>query len=177
MVGGGLLGSRFLLSRTDGHTLVSIDVEGTIILHTACNKVTDLVVTVMGCGREAIMVVGRLFYVWQFHWRTPGTLQHRVFPHINLNGGMFQHGNVRPRVARVSREFLQRHNVLTVPGTKYNICGMHWVRRAGGIPLRHFRNFVRAATWTTEHSTTCCTTFDCPRASPLSSCYQGSWWS
>ena len=31
-------------------------------------------------------------------------LQHHVIPHMNFNGGMFQHDSVRPYVARVSQE-------------------------------------------------------------------------
>lgn len=42
-------------------------------------------------------------------------LQPHVIPHINANGGLFQHDNARPHVARVCQEFLQRNQVNTLP--------------------------------------------------------------
>ncbi|XP_041357449.1 helicase with zinc finger domain 2-like [Gigantopelta aegis] len=55
-------------------------------------------------------------------------LQHHVIPHMNFNGGMFQHDNARPHVARVSQEFLQRHNIQTSP----------WLARSPDLnPIEH----------------------------------------
>ena len=42
-------------------------------------------------------------------------LQHRVIPHMNVNGGIFQHYNARPNVARAIRDILQRLNAQTSP--------------------------------------------------------------
>ena len=38
-----------------------------------------------------------------------------VVPHVNVHGGLFQHDNARPHVARVCTEFLQRQHIATLP--------------------------------------------------------------
>ena len=62
------------------------------------------------CGRTALVhVAGALTGI---RYRDD-ILQHHVIPHMNVNGGTFQHDSACPHVARASREFLQRHRVQT----------------------------------------------------------------
>ena len=42
-------------------------------------------------------------------------LQRHVVPLLNVNGGIFQHDNARPHIARVCQDFLQQNNVNVLP--------------------------------------------------------------
>ncbi|XP_041357479.1 glutaredoxin domain-containing cysteine-rich protein CG12206-like [Gigantopelta aegis] len=59
-------------------------------------------------GRTALVHVAGALTDIRYRYEV---LQHHVIPHMNVNGGMFQHDNARPHVARVSQKFLQRHNI------------------------------------------------------------------
>ena len=93
---------------------MSTDVDGGVMLKSACNKSTVLVVSWCGIhsGGRTVLVhaVGALT---GFRYQDE-ILQHHVIPHLNVSGRMFQIDNDRPHVARVRQEFLQRHNVQTL---------------------------------------------------------------
>ena len=94
----------------DAH--VSTDAVGIIMLQTVRNQSTNLLVAVSVCGLESI--VGRLLCMWQVHWQARSLdeiMQHRVIPHMQLNGGLFQHDKASPCAARGSHECLQRHTI------------------------------------------------------------------
>ncbi|XP_041369737.1 N-acetylated-alpha-linked acidic dipeptidase 2-like [Gigantopelta aegis] len=87
----------------DAH--VSIDVEQNVMLQTACNKSTVLVLAVSWCGQKSI-IIGRTALVHAADALTgisyrEEILQQHVIPHTNINGRMFQHNNARPNVACV----------------------------------------------------------------------------
>ena len=110
--------SRFLLSRADGRTRVYRR-RGERYAPNCVQQVDRFgggsVMVWAGIhhgGRTALVhVAGTLTGI---RYRDE-ILQHHVIPHMNVNGGMFQHDNARPHVARVNQEFLQRHNVPTLP--------------------------------------------------------------
>ena len=100
------------------HTLMdaraSFEVEGNVMLQTACSKSTSRVTAVSRSGRESIMVVEQLLcIICQVHRWTSG-IETR-FRSIMSFGGTFQHDDVRTQVPPVSQECLQRHNIQTLP--------------------------------------------------------------
>ena len=85
--------------------LVSTDVDGGVMLKSACNKSTVLVVSWCGIhsgGRTALVhAVGALT---GFRYQDE-ILQHHVIPYLNVSGGMFQHHNDRPHMHVLGRNF------------------------------------------------------------------------
>ena len=58
---------------------VSIDVKGNVILQTACNKSTELVVAMAWFGQESIMMVGQVLYMWMnIRWTRSCSISHSI---------------------------------------------------------------------------------------------------
>ena len=122
-------------------------------------------------GLESIMVVRSLLYVRQ--------VQHHVIPGMSVNGGMFQHDNARPHAARISQEFLQRHNVQTWPWPARSLDVNPTEHVCDALDRVYARHVLRHCIMRAKelHNVLYTCTFDCCHASPLSNCHQGSWWS
>ena len=125
----------FLLSRADGRTRVYRR-RGDVMLQIECTKLTDLVVTVSLCEQEFVMVVGRLLYMWQMHWRATG-IEKRFcnITSFRTRNSMVEYFSITMHEHMLVKGFCTRKTFRHYIGlsvqwiwTKYNVNGMHWFR-------------------------------------------------